>query len=420
MLCDLDADLQGDMVDKLCSRVLLGEACRFPLAIRDPAWVLSARLPTNRLLPRDLRPIGPERSPDPALTCSQPERLHVTLRAWSRPECTPTYVFPSLFNVIPVGLRVVAIQSSACGQYVAMNSEGHLYNSTHFTAECRFKEGVFENYFVTYSSTLYRQRGSGRSWYLGIAKDGSTMEGNRVKRHRPAGHFLPKLSEVALYKEPSLHDVVKPPPNIRLTAKPSARLRGARTVFIDLASRTVFINLASRTVFINLASWTIFINLASRTVFIDLASRTVLINLASWTVFIDLASRIVLINLASKTVFINLTSWTVFINLASRTVFIDLASRTVFINLASRTVFINLASWTIFINLASRTVFIDLASRTVFINLASRTVFINLASWTVIINLASRTVFIDLASRTVFIDLASRTVFIYLDTYIKM
>ncbi|KAM8974275.1 fibroblast growth factor 11 isoform 2-T2 [Pelodytes ibericus] len=134
----------------------------------------------------------------------------------------------TLFNVIPVGLRVVAIQNSACGQYVAMNSEGHLYNSTHFTAECRFKEGVFENYFVTYSSTMYRQRSSGRSWYLGIAKDGRAMEGNRVKRHRPAGHFVPKLSEVTLYKEPSLHDVVIPSPKRRLTAKPSARLRGAR------------------------------------------------------------------------------------------------------------------------------------------------------------------------------------------------
>ncbi|OCT59640.1 fibroblast growth factor 11 [Xenopus laevis] len=134
----------------------------------------------------------------------------------------------TLFNVIPVGLRVVAIQSSACGQYVAMNCEGHLYSSPHFTAECQFKESVFENYFVTYSSTLYRQLSSGRCWYLGICKDGRAMEGNRVKRHRPAAHFLPKLSEVALYKEPSLHDVVKASPKKRLTPKPSARLRGAR------------------------------------------------------------------------------------------------------------------------------------------------------------------------------------------------
>ncbi|XP_073507193.1 fibroblast growth factor 11-like isoform X1 [Phyllobates terribilis] len=134
----------------------------------------------------------------------------------------------TLFNVIPVGLRVVAIQSSACCQYVAMNSEGRLYNSVHFTAECRFKESVFDNYFVTYSSTVYRQRGSGRGWYLGLNKDGRAMEGNRVKKHRPAGHFLPKLTDVALYKEPSLHDVLKVSPKRRLTPKPSARLRGAR------------------------------------------------------------------------------------------------------------------------------------------------------------------------------------------------
>ncbi|XP_073507194.1 fibroblast growth factor 11-like isoform X2 [Phyllobates terribilis] len=106
----------------------------------------------------------------------------------------------TLFNVIPVGLRVVAIQSSACCQYVAMNSEGRLYNS----------------------------RGSGRGWYLGLNKDGRAMEGNRVKKHRPAGHFLPKLTDVALYKEPSLHDVLKVSPKRRLTPKPSARLRGAR------------------------------------------------------------------------------------------------------------------------------------------------------------------------------------------------
>lgn len=65
----------------------------------------------------------------------------------------------------------------------------------HFTTECRFKECVFENYYVMYSSTLYRQRESGRSWYLGINKDGQVMKGNRVKKTKPAAHFLPKLLE---------------------------------------------------------------------------------------------------------------------------------------------------------------------------------------------------------------------------------
>ncbi|KAJ6654894.1 hypothetical protein lerEdw1_006365 [Lerista edwardsae] len=82
--------------------------------------------------------------------------------------------------------------------------------AAHFTTECRFKECVFENYYVMYSSTLYRQRESGRSWYLGINKDGQVMKGNRVKKTKAAAHFLPKLLEVALYREPSLHNVVDP------------------------------------------------------------------------------------------------------------------------------------------------------------------------------------------------------------------
>lgn len=36
---------------------------------------------------------------------------------------------PALFNLIPVGLRVVAIQSVKTGLYIAMNGEGHLYTS---------------------------------------------------------------------------------------------------------------------------------------------------------------------------------------------------------------------------------------------------------------------------------------------------
>uniref|UniRef100_A0A8C8RH03 Fibroblast growth factor n=1 Tax=Pelusios castaneus TaxID=367368 RepID=A0A8C8RH03_9SAUR len=116
----------------------------------------------------------------------------------------------TLFNLIPVGLRVVAIQGTKSGQYIAMNAEGYLYTSAHFTVECRFKECVFENYYVTYSSTLYRQRESGRSWYLGINKEGQVMKGNRVKKTKAAAHFLPNLLEVALYREPSLHNVVEP------------------------------------------------------------------------------------------------------------------------------------------------------------------------------------------------------------------
>ncbi|XP_075957962.1 fibroblast growth factor 11 isoform X1 [Anarhichas minor] len=113
----------------------------------------------------------------------------------------------SQFNLIPVGLRIVAIQGAKTGLYLAMNSEGYLYTSEHFTPECKFKESVFENYYVTYSSMLYRQTQSGRSWYIGINRDGQVMKGNRVKKTKGAAHFLPKVIEVAMYKEPSLHEL---------------------------------------------------------------------------------------------------------------------------------------------------------------------------------------------------------------------
>uniref|UniRef100_A0A4W5JXC6 Fibroblast growth factor n=1 Tax=Hucho hucho TaxID=62062 RepID=A0A4W5JXC6_9TELE len=101
----------------------------------------------------------------------------------------------SQFNLIPVGLRIVAIQGAKTGLYLGMNSEGYLYTSEHFTPECKFKESVFENYYVTYSSMLYRQSQSGRSWYIGINRDGQVMKGNRVKKTKGAAHFLPKVIE---------------------------------------------------------------------------------------------------------------------------------------------------------------------------------------------------------------------------------
>ncbi|XP_061558726.1 fibroblast growth factor 11 [Phycodurus eques] len=117
----------------------------------------------------------------------------------------------SQFNLIPVGLRIVAIQGAKAGLYLAMNSDGYLYTSDHFTPECKFKESVFENYYVTYSSMLYRQTQSGRSWYIGINRDGQVMKGNRVKKNKGAAHFLPKVIEVAMYKEPSLHELTSEP-----------------------------------------------------------------------------------------------------------------------------------------------------------------------------------------------------------------
>uniref|UniRef100_A0AAJ7WKZ8 Fibroblast growth factor n=1 Tax=Petromyzon marinus TaxID=7757 RepID=A0AAJ7WKZ8_PETMA len=101
----------------------------------------------------------------------------------------------ALFNLIPVGLRVVAIQGVKSGLYIAMNVSGFLYTSERFTPECRFKESVYQNYYVIYASTLYKQHESGRSWFLGLGKDGGPMKGNHVKKTKPCAHFLPKPIE---------------------------------------------------------------------------------------------------------------------------------------------------------------------------------------------------------------------------------
>uniref|UniRef100_A0A673HXY6 Fibroblast growth factor n=1 Tax=Sinocyclocheilus rhinocerous TaxID=307959 RepID=A0A673HXY6_9TELE len=113
----------------------------------------------------------------------------------------------ALFNLIPVGLRVVAIQGVKAGFYIGMNAEGFLYSSEMFTPECKFKESVFENYYVIYSSTMYRQQESGRAWFLGLTKEGQVMKGNRVKKTKPSSHFVPRPIEVCMYREPSLHEI---------------------------------------------------------------------------------------------------------------------------------------------------------------------------------------------------------------------
>uniref|UniRef100_A0A671Q6I9 Fibroblast growth factor 12b n=1 Tax=Sinocyclocheilus anshuiensis TaxID=1608454 RepID=A0A671Q6I9_9TELE len=81
------------------------------------------------------------------------------------------------------------------------------YPQEMFTPECKFKESVFENYYVIYSSTMYRQQESGRAWFLGLTKEGQVMKGNRVKKTKPSSHFVPRPIEVCMYREPSLHEI---------------------------------------------------------------------------------------------------------------------------------------------------------------------------------------------------------------------
>lgn len=113
-----------------------------------------------------------------------------------------------VFNLIPVGLRVVCIQHEDTNQYVAINKEGKVYVTQAYSSECKFKESVYENYYVVYTSTLYKQLESGRPWNLGFSRDGDPVKASRAKKHKPYCHFIPKPIEVHLFKEPSLNDLV--------------------------------------------------------------------------------------------------------------------------------------------------------------------------------------------------------------------
>ncbi|CDQ62534.1 unnamed protein product [Oncorhynchus mykiss] len=96
------------------------------------------------------------------------------------------------------------------GFYLQMKPDGTINGTKDENSdyiEAKFKESVFENYYVIYSSTLYRQHESGRAWYMGLNKDGVVMKGNRVKKTKPSSHFVPRPIEVCMYKEPSLHDI---------------------------------------------------------------------------------------------------------------------------------------------------------------------------------------------------------------------
>lgn len=91
------------------------------------------------------------------------------------------------YSPLPHKRFLISGQSSSCICFLLSFAV-----QEHFTPECKFKESVFENYYVTYSSMIYRQQQSGRGWYLGLNKEGEIMKGNHVKKNKPAAHFLPK------------------------------------------------------------------------------------------------------------------------------------------------------------------------------------------------------------------------------------
>ena len=130
-----------------------------------------------------------------------------------------------LFYLIPVGLRVVAIQHVDTGLYIAMCPDGRAYTCEMFTGECKFKEVCVEQTYVTYSQTVDKypkrlptadQKQQKKLLYLGISAKGSALRGSKAfdketKKLKFNTHFLPQPIECIMMREPSSYEVIGGP-----------------------------------------------------------------------------------------------------------------------------------------------------------------------------------------------------------------
>ena len=58
--------------------------------------------------------------------------------------------------------------------------------------DCNFKEGIFANYWTTYSSLTWGlDRMQLSTWYMAINGRGHRVSAKNSKKSRPSAHFLP-------------------------------------------------------------------------------------------------------------------------------------------------------------------------------------------------------------------------------------
>uniref|UniRef100_A0A8D2LFC2 Fibroblast growth factor n=1 Tax=Varanus komodoensis TaxID=61221 RepID=A0A8D2LFC2_VARKO len=93
----------------------------------------------------------------------------------------------SLLEISPVERGVVSIFGVKSGLFVAMNSKGKLYGSSHFNDECKFKEILLPNNYNAYESQVYP------GMYIALSKNGRTKKGNKVSPTMTVTHFLPRI-----------------------------------------------------------------------------------------------------------------------------------------------------------------------------------------------------------------------------------
>ncbi|KFP98640.1 Fibroblast growth factor 4, partial [Phaethon lepturus] len=103
--------------------------------------------------------------------------------------CSPDSCVSSvgLLEISPVERGVVSIFGVRSGLFVAMNSKGKLYGSTHFNDECKFKEILLPNNYNAYESRIYP------GMYIALSKNGRTKKGNKVSPTMTVTHFLPRI-----------------------------------------------------------------------------------------------------------------------------------------------------------------------------------------------------------------------------------
>lgn len=82
-------------------------------------------------------------------------------------------------------------------QLIRLRYTIHVYSILQdtYTTECKFKETVYDNYYVMYSSTTHKQTDPGRFWFIGLDEDGKPLKGSRTRKNRPSSHFIPQPIE---------------------------------------------------------------------------------------------------------------------------------------------------------------------------------------------------------------------------------